>query len=58
MRMILSIPELRITGQYQTNGRVFILPVEGTGTFWNILCKEFKQLFLFNESINLGLLNS
>jgi len=37
MRMILSIPELRITGQYQTNGRVFILPVEGTGTFWNIL---------------------
>jgi hypothetical protein len=37
MRLKMQIPELRITGQYQTSGRVFVLPVEGSGTFWNVL---------------------
>ncbi|KAI9556806.1 hypothetical protein GHT06_016597 [Daphnia sinensis] len=37
MKLRLSIPELRITGQYKTSGRIFVLAVEGTGTFWNIL---------------------
>jgi hypothetical protein len=37
MKLRLSIPELRITGQYKISGRIFVLAVEGTGTFWNIL---------------------
>ncbi|KAK4015444.1 protein takeout [Daphnia magna] len=37
MKLRLSIPELRITGQYKTSGRIFVLAVEGSGTFWNIL---------------------
>lgn len=37
MKLRLSIPELRITGQYKTSGRIFVLAVEGAGTFWNIL---------------------
>lgn len=40
MKLKLSIPELRITGQYKTSGRIFVLAVEGSGTFWNILSND------------------
>jgi hypothetical protein len=45
MKLRLSIPELRITGQYKTSGRIFVLAVEGTGTFWNILSKQITFFF-------------
>jgi len=37
MKVRLSFPELRITGQYKLSGKIFLLPVEGSGTFWNVL---------------------
>lgn len=37
LRLRLTIPELRITGQYNTDGRILLLAVKGSGTFWNVL---------------------
>lgn len=37
LKLRLQIPELRITGQYKLTGRLFVMNLEGTGTFWNIL---------------------
>lgn len=53
MKLRLSIPELRITGQYKTSGRIFVLAVEGSGTFWNILSAKYFFLhmhFLFQPN--------
>ena len=49
MKLRLSIPELRITGQYKTSGRIFVLAVEGSGTFWNILSIIMFLMFLLYE---------
>lgn len=35
LRIGLTVPEMDITGLYRINGEVFILPLEGGGTFAN-----------------------
>lgn len=52
MRLRLSIPELRITGQYKINGRIFVLAVEGSGTFWNILSMTIEFLKISQTEMN------
>jgi len=37
LRLTLAIPELRIIGNYQSDGRILLLEVKGTGTFWTVL---------------------
>lgn len=37
LKLKLAIPELRIVGKYVADGRVVLLDVKGTGTFWTVL---------------------
>lgn len=46
LKMKLTIPELRITGQYVTDGRILLLAVKGSGTFWNVLGNKLIRVKL------------
>ena len=41
IKVRLTFPELRLTGQYNLKGRIFALPLQGTGPFWSIISKLF-----------------
>ena len=63
MRIGLTVPEMDITGLYRINGEVFILPLEGGGSFTSkmstvkatgfstilpVMTQEGKQVIIFN----------
>lgn len=41
MQWVLGFPELRMVGKYKISGKVFSLAIEGSGTFWMIMGKDY-----------------
>ena len=44
MKLQLVFPELRLTGQYKLNGKIFSLVMEGLGPFWAILSWSLRLI--------------
>jgi hypothetical protein len=47
MQWVLGFPELRMVGKYKISGKVFSLSIEGSGTFWMIMGKDYFFFMIY-----------
>jgi len=58
LKLTFSYPEFRATGKYKITGKIFSLPIEGSGPFWTILANVTAEVTQFMAIIKNPIDNS